>query len=85
MMHAVDEQDEYFMREALKEAKKAYQKKEVPVGAILVRKDKIIARAYNQVEMLQDATAHAEMLCLTIGGFCFRKLASSRNDPLLYD
>ncbi len=57
--------DERFMREALKEAKKAFDRDEVPVGAVLVHEGKIIARGFNQVEMLQDATAHAEMLCLT--------------------
>lgn len=60
-------EDERFMLAALKEAWKAYQKGEVPVGAVLVKDGQIIARAYNQVEMLQDATAHAEMLCLTAG------------------
>lgn len=59
--------DEFFMFEAIKEAWKAYQKKEVPVGAVLVHKKKIIARGHNQVEMLKDATAHAEMLCMTSG------------------
>lgn len=53
------------MLEALKEAWKAYLAEEVPVGAVLVKDKRIIARGYNQVEMLQDATAHAEMLCLT--------------------
>jgi tRNA(adenine34) deaminase len=57
--------DESFMREALRLAKKAYQADEVPVGAVVVRQEKIIARAYNQVELLKDATAHAEMLALT--------------------
>ncbi|HAN49999.1 MAG TPA: tRNA-specific adenosine deaminase [Amoebophilaceae bacterium] len=57
--------DEYFMREALKEAEKAYEAREVPVGAVVVSNNQIIARAYNQVERLQDATAHAEMLALT--------------------
>jgi tRNA(adenine34) deaminase len=57
--------DEYFMREALRLADKAARAGEVPVGAIVVRADKIIARAYNQVELLKDATAHAEMLALT--------------------
>jgi tRNA(adenine34) deaminase len=57
--------DESFMREALRLAKKAYEADEVPVGAIVVRQGKIIARAYNQVELLKDATAHAEMLALT--------------------
>lgn len=59
--------DEKFMLEALKEAWKAYQKDEVPVGAVLVSEGKIIARGYNQVELLNDATAHAEMLCITAG------------------
>jgi tRNA(adenine34) deaminase len=57
--------DEFFMREALRLAKKAAEAGEVPVGAVVVRADKIIARAYNQVELLKDATAHAEMLALT--------------------
>lgn len=59
--------DEKFMLEALKEAWKAYQKEEVPVGAVLVQGKRIIARGHNQVEMLKDATAHAEMLCITAG------------------
>lgn len=59
--------DERFMLEALKEAWKAFQKEEVPVGAVLVHEGRIIARGYNQVEMLKDATAHAEMLCITAG------------------
>jgi tRNA(adenine34) deaminase len=57
--------DEYFMREALRQAQKAHAGNEVPVGAVIVRDGKIIARAYNQVELLKDATAHAEMLALT--------------------
>ncbi len=57
--------DEYFMREALKEARKAFDAGEVPVGAIVVSKKKIIARAHNQTEKLTDATAHAEMLAVT--------------------
>jgi tRNA(adenine34) deaminase len=57
--------DEYFMREALRQAQKAYVGDEVPVGAVVVREGKIIARAHNQVELLKDATAHAEMLALT--------------------
>ena len=59
--------DERFMLEALKEAWKAFQAKEVPVGAVLVHQGRIIARGYNQVELLKDATAHAEMLCITVG------------------
>src|ERR1700758_2089842 len=57
--------DEYFMREALRQAEKANAADEVPVGAVVVREGKIIARAHNQVELLKDATAHAEMLALT--------------------
>jgi len=57
--------DEYFMREALQQALKANKADEVPVGAVIVRAGKIIARAHNQVELLKDATAHAEMLALT--------------------
>jgi tRNA(adenine34) deaminase len=59
------ESDESFMREALRQAQKAYEADEVPVGAIVVRAGKVIGRAYNQVELLKDATAHAEMLALT--------------------
>jgi tRNA(adenine34) deaminase len=57
--------DEYFMREALKEARKALDIGEVPVGAVVVCKNKIIARTHNQTEKLTDATAHAEMLAMT--------------------
>jgi tRNA(adenine34) deaminase len=57
--------DEYFMREALKEAQKAFDISEVPVGAVVVCKNRIIARAHNQTEKLTDATAHAEMLAVT--------------------
>ena len=57
--------DDYFMGEALRQAAKAYEKDEVPVGAVVVREGRIIARAFNQVEALKDATAHAEMLALT--------------------
>ncbi len=59
--------DERFMLEALKQAWKAFEADEVPVGAVLVKEGKVIARGYNQVEMLKDATAHAEMLCITAG------------------
>ena len=57
--------DEYFMREALRQARRALAADEVPIGAIVVRDGAIIARAWNQVEMLKDATAHAEMLAIT--------------------
>ena len=57
--------DHYFMGEALRQARRAYDSKEVPVGAVVVRDGRIIGRAFNQVELLKDATAHAEMLALT--------------------
>ena len=57
--------DESFMREALRQAQKAGKADEVPIGAVVTRAGKIIARAHNQVELLKDATAHAEMLALT--------------------
>lgn len=56
---------EVFMREALKEAKKAFQKGEIPVGAVAVFQNRIIARGFNQMEMLHDPTAHAEMITMT--------------------
>src|SRR4029078_3118146 len=59
------ESDTFFMSEAIRLARKAHKAEEVPVGAVVVRDSKIIARAYNQVEMLKNATAHAEMLALT--------------------
>src|SRR6266581_1642578 len=66
-MHSfIDNEDDVaFMREALRLARKAYDADEVPVGAVVARAGKIIARAWNQVELLKDATAHAEMLALT--------------------
>ena len=57
--------DEYFMKEALKEASKAFDKDEVPVGAVVVCNNQIIARAHNSTELLTDVTAHAEMLAFT--------------------
>jgi len=66
-MGMFQENDIHFMREALREAKKAFDRDEVPVGAVLVRQNKIISRGHNQIELLQDATAHAEMLCITAG------------------
>lgn len=57
--------DQFFMGEALRLAGKAYRAEEVPVGAVVVRNGEIIARAWNQVETLKDATAHAEMLAIT--------------------
>jgi tRNA(adenine34) deaminase len=57
--------DEDFMNQALKEARKALEADEVPIGAVIVMQNKIIARGYNQVEKLNDATAHAEIIALT--------------------
>jgi tRNA(adenine34) deaminase len=57
--------DGHFMSEALRQAAKAYEAEEVPVGAVIVHEGRLIARAYNQVELLKDATAHAEMLAIT--------------------
>jgi len=59
--------DLFYMKEALKEAQKAFDQGEVPVGSILVYQNEIIARFANQVETLIDATAHAEILCLRKG------------------
>ncbi len=57
--------DEYFMKMAFKEAEKAFEAGEIPVGAIVVSQNKVIARAHNQTELLKDVTAHAEMLAVT--------------------
>jgi tRNA(adenine34) deaminase len=57
--------DEYFMRQALMEAQKAFDLDEVPVGAVIVSKEKIIARSHNLSERLMDVTAHAEMQAIT--------------------
>ncbi|MBZ0109787.1 MAG: tRNA adenosine(34) deaminase TadA [Candidatus Scalindua rubra] len=56
---------EYYMRQAIAEAKKAFEKDEVPVGAIIVYNNSVIAKAHNQREMLLDPTAHAEMIAIT--------------------
>ncbi len=57
--------DNHFMKQALLEAQKAYEADEIPVGAVVVCRNKVIARAHNQTELLNDVTAHAEMLALT--------------------
>jgi len=57
--------DEYFMKEALKEAQKALDKDEVPIGAVIVSNNQVIARAHNLTETLNDVTAHAEMQAIT--------------------
>ncbi len=57
--------DEYYMKEAIKEAQKAYETGEIPVGAVIVCQNIIIARAHNMTELLNDVTAHAEILAIT--------------------
>jgi tRNA(adenine34) deaminase len=57
--------DAHFMGEALRQARKGYRAEETPVGAVIAREGLVIARAFNQVETLKDATAHAEMLAIT--------------------
>lgn len=57
--------DEFFMKEALKEAHKAFDADEVPVGAVIVCNNTIVSRAYNQTELLNDVTAHAEIIAIT--------------------
>lgn len=57
--------DEYYMKLALQEAQRAFEKGEVPVGAVLVLKNQVIAKCHNQVELLHDSTAHSEILALT--------------------
>ena len=61
----MEEQHERFMKEALKEAQRAFDDGEVPVGAVMVCEGRIIARGWNQTEKLKDATAHAEMIAIT--------------------
>lgn len=61
----VDFSDEYFMKMALKEAQKAFDKGEIPIGAVIVGNKQILAKAYNLVELLNDPTAHAEMQAIT--------------------
>lgn len=57
--------DEYYMMQAIKEAKKAFEDDEIPIGAVVVMNEKIIARGHNMTERLNDPTAHAEMIALT--------------------
>ena len=57
--------DEHYMKEALKEAFRAFEEDEIPIGAVIVCNNKIIARGYNQTEKLKDVTAHAEMIAIT--------------------
>lgn len=74
--------DEHFMKQALREAQDAYDEGEVPVGAVVVIENKIIARAHNQVERLNDPTAHAEVLAITSA--CSYLGAKYLPDAILY-
>lgn len=65
ILAAMELNDEYYMKQALREAQKAFDEEEVPVGAVIVQNNRIIARGYNQVEKLNDSTAHAEIIALT--------------------
>lgn len=66
-MEETKKKDEAYMRKALDEAVRAYQEDEIPIGAVIVCRDRIIARAHNLTEMLHDVTAHAEMQAITMG------------------
>lgn len=61
----VDFSDEYFMKLALQEANEAFEKDEIPIGAVIVAKNQVIAKAHNLIELLNDPTAHAEMQAIT--------------------
>jgi tRNA(adenine34) deaminase len=74
--------DEHFMKQALREAQDAYDEGEVPIGAVLVMNNKIIARAHNQVERLNDPTAHAEVMAITTA--CSHLGAKYLPDATLY-
>ena len=67
MLSNQKELDNFFMRQAIQQAQKAFENDEVPVGAVLVHQKKIVGRAFNQVRLLKDPTAHAEMLAITQG------------------
>ncbi len=69
----VKKRHEFFMQEAIKEAKKAFIHEDVPVGAVIVHEDRIVSRACNQVELLHDPTAHAEMIAITAASNFLKK------------
>ena len=75
-------QDEHFMREALREAQKASEADEVPVGAVIVQGGRLVARAHNQMRTLKDPTAHAEMIALTQA--CAHSEAERLPDSVVY-
>ena len=71
--------DAFYMKKALEEARRAYEEDEIPVGAVVVCGDRILARAHNLTETLTDVTAHAEMQVITAGGCqCFRRKVFER-------
>mgnify|MGYP000997308157 CR=1 FL=1 len=76
--------DEYFMRQALKEAIYAYEKNEIPVGAILVFNNNIIAQAHNLTKKLNDVTAHAEIQVLSAAALSLKGKYKSLNKCILY-
>jgi tRNA(adenine34) deaminase len=67
MTHPFSQPHEYWMRFALREAEKAYELDEVPIGCVIVKDNAIIGKGYNQTEQLKDSTAHAEMIAITAG------------------
>ena len=77
--------DVHFMGEALRQALRAYEAEEVPIGAIVVQGGRVIARAFNQVELLKDATAHAEMLAITQAEKRAGRLAAERLHALRHE
>ena len=81
-MSIFDNPDEYYMQQALREARAAASEDEVPIGAVIVAGDRIIARAHNQTERLHDVTAHAEMLAFTAASEALG--AKYLNDCTLY-
>ena len=81
-MSIFDNPDEYYMREALREARAAADEEEVPIGAVVVAGDRILAKAHNQTERLHDTTAHAEMLAFTAASEALG--AKYLNDCTLY-
>ena len=70
--------DAFYMKKALEEARRAYEEDEIPVGAVVVCGDRILARAHNLTETLTDVTAHAEMQGITAGCQCFRRKVFER-------
>ena len=81
-MSIFDNDDEFYMQQALREARAAAEEDEVPIGAVVVAGDRVIARAHNQTELLHDVTAHAEMLAFTAASEALG--GKYMNDCILY-